>query len=345
MRLQLRCCLKKASQLWLVAVYLVVTIQALSHAGPNHLLILGLGRVGTEIALTADSLFTTITGTVREEHSSLNGVNMIPFQEKHIRQILPVCTHILITLPPPRAQDDELDAVLELIDHFFPAHGWIGMISTTGVYGNHNGATVTEESDCHDSSESARRFLEWEADFQEKCKRNHHQLAIFRCAGIYGPGRSALHTAFKQGPTAVMEGQSSLVTNRIHTADLSRAVVYCMKQSRMSDQHDSVCDEFQIFNLADDLPESRAVVLDHARNMLMHAGLLNTSIPVESVSSSSSEPVVVSNRARRRVTDEKRVSNKRMKDILLSRDSLIYPTYKEGLEQIFQNPSEPWWNK
>lgn len=340
---------RRLSQALLVIANLCNTVQAFSPSGATDLLILGLGRVGKEIAQNAfqQSLFTTIAGTVRnvEEDHSLDGVNIIPFQNKHIQAILPRCSHILITLPPPRVQDDELDAVLESINKYFPRNGWIGLISTTGVYGNHNGSWVTEESTCNAISESARLFLKWEYDFQEKCHRNGHQLAVFRCAGIYGPSRSALHTEFKRGPRArdSETPSSTFVTNRIHTQDLSRAVLSCMIKSHVSCQSERSepignCD---VFNLADDLPESRSVVLGYARDLLTTAGLFNTSI----LSESKFDATVTSNRARRRETDEKRVSNRRMKDILLDGDGLIYPTYKEGLAQIFRQPSEPWWKR
>jgi hypothetical protein len=46
-------------------------------------------------------------------------------------------------------QESELDDVLESMDRYFPRNSWIGLISTAGVYRNHQGAWVTKESACN----------------------------------------------------------------------------------------------------------------------------------------------------------------------------------------------------
>ncbi|GAX21965.1 hypothetical protein FisN_16Hh044 [Fistulifera solaris] len=294
-----------------------------------HLLILGYGRVGRDIAHDASSWFTTISGTVRQPCEPTGNVHLIPFQNQYIQPLLSKCTHILITLPPPREKDDELEAVLQSIAEQFPRNGWIGIISTTGVYGDHQGAWVTETSACLSSSESAVRFLQWEHVWRNQCQHHGHPLAIFRCAGIYGPGRSALHTAYRN---TALEGGG--ITNRIHTHDLSRAVVACMRKSLGESRKMGDC---EIFNLADDLPESRVVVLNYARDLLQTEGLW------DNTTDNTVLPSKTSNRARRRETEEKRVCNRKMKEILLDGTELIFPTYKEGLRHILEQPSEPWW--
>ncbi|GAX26218.1 hypothetical protein FisN_16Lh044 [Fistulifera solaris] len=297
-----------------------------------HLLILGYGRVGRDVAHDAQSIFTTITGTVRQPSEPVGNIHLIPFQDRCIQPLLSNCSHILIALPPPREKDDELEAVLQSIQQQFPRNGWIGIISTTGVYGDHQGSWVTETSVCSPSSESASRFLQWEHEWRKKCQHNGYQLAIFRCAGIYGPGRSALHTVYRN---TASEGGG--ITNRIHTHDLSRAVVECMRKSRIGDE--SSMGDCEIFNLADDLPESRAVVLKYARDLLQSGGLW------DNTTDNMVLPSKTSNRARRRETEEKRVCNRKMKKILLDGTNLIFPTYKEGLRHILEQPSEPWWER
>jgi hypothetical protein len=46
-------------------------------------------------------------------------------------------------------------------------------------------------------------------------------------------------------------------------------------------------------------------------------------------------------RSKRRGTDIKQVSNQRMKRELIT--ELVYPTYREGLNAIFEDRSSPWW--
>jgi nucleoside-diphosphate-sugar epimerase len=58
----------------------------------------------------------------------------------------------------------------------------------------------------------------------------HSNVCRFRCAGLYGPDRSALHTLWRQGPAVVRGDASSSVTNRIHEHDVARAIVSAMKK-------------------------------------------------------------------------------------------------------------------
>jgi len=167
---------------------------------------------------------------------------------------------------------------------------------------------------------------------------------------------------------------SSTKTNRIHSYDIARAIVASMRNadhfdSRTDDDDDD--DEEgdnnnniqmgeRIYNLADNDPAPRSVVLEYATELLHSIGIIppirepskndvTTSSTKEKDLSSLSSPsssttttttTTMKSRDRRRLTDQKWVSNQKMKMELIS--ELIYPTYREGLQAILMDPQTPW---
>jgi len=341
-----------------------------------------LGKVGLEVARQAAALtspsqhFQSVAGTVREtttlttptpttstststststgpqsktasdDDNDDDGMTIIQRIPCHLSDILPRLvdtSHVLVTIPATIGEDDEggLGAVFDAVVQGLKPGCWLGLISTTGVYGNYDGDWVTEESECRPQADTtASQFLEYEAAWCRRATKHGHHLSIFRCAGIYGPTRSALHTVFQKGVLASTPNSDNgndndkatmYLTNRIHEHDLAASVVASMNMLLL-DEKDNPLPACAIYNLADNQPESRSVVLEYACNLLK-----NINVPLETRSSMAKETSV---RSRRRRTDQKRVSNQKMKDLLLPH--LLYPTYKEGLEEILNDPASPW---
>ena len=63
---------------------------------------------------------------------------------------------------------------------------WVGYLSTTAVYGDHQGAWVDEDTPVQPLTPRARQRILAE----EQWRATGLPLHIFRLAGIYGPGRS-----------------------------------------------------------------------------------------------------------------------------------------------------------
>jgi nucleoside-diphosphate-sugar epimerase len=284
----------------------------------KNLLIIGLGRVGSHIARHAKPYFHTVIGTKRQPGSSDTKNQIIPFEKAAIQTALTDATHVLITSPPPPNDDT---AFWEIINLLRSSNCWLGMISTTGVYGNHDGAWVTEESECYcHTSTSAGRLLQLERYLQTTTCNP----AIFRCSGIYGGGKSALHTVYKSGRSASF-AREDVLTNRIHVDDIAAAALACMCSNKTG-----------VFNLADELPESRSAVLNFAADLLQGIGV---DVPEESSNTDNGS----SGRSERRGIDRKLVSNTKMREQILP--TLQYPTYKEGLLSILEGRSSPWWQE
>jgi hypothetical protein len=366
---------------------------------PHRLLIVGLGRVGTQVAEQAldSQQFERIVGTVRRKRSSGSddekgladhsmaeeGVGINPesigvpietcFFEELNSNLVEAATHILFTIPAPdpdartmiehviipalRCPPPSLTDILQLEDRGGPLRRWIGVVSTTSVYGNHDGALVTEESECRcDPDGSAGRLL----DFENHWKRFAQEIGsedtaancrvrIFRSAGIYGDTRSALHTVFRDGASLTEKNDESSsaismvadstslpcdVTNRIHEVDLAASIVSSMLKDVEDDKE---APYFRVYNVADDLPESRRVVMEYAARLLHDKGA-----DLSNAGTKDRKPTNLdtTKRSRRRIQDRKLVSNARLKEELLP--ALSYPTYKEGLGQILLHPKAPW---
>ncbi len=134
---------------------------------------------------------------------------------------------------------------------------WIGYLySRPGVYGDRGGAWVDEETVPAPISARSRWRLAAEDDWRRLADRC--AVDIFRLAGIYGPGRSALDD--------LRVGKARLVVKpghafgRIHRDDIVRAVLAAMNQERPSGA--------RILNLADDEPAESADVVTEAARLL-----------------------------------------------------------------------------
>ncbi len=118
------------------------TARALSH----HLISQGFSVVGTSSA-------HDIQGQPSQT------LKLIDFNSPDVADYIKMATHLLVCVPPT---DTSTDVVLaqygDLIKKQAPSLQWCGYLSSTGVYGDHQGSWVDEESPClpHTSTGIAR---------------------------------------------------------------------------------------------------------------------------------------------------------------------------------------------
>lgn len=263
----------------------------------------------------------TIAGTTRSaekaETMNANGVRShIWTGERFDPTWLDDATAILIsaapgetTCPAYRAAEE---AIAERRDHI----SWIGYLSTNGVYGDHGGAWVDEDSNLYPTTDRARRRIRAEADWASFGAEWSLPVTIFRLPGIYGPGRSAIDTV-RAGKTRRIykEGQ---VFSRMHVDDIAAAIAASLEGPQTHD----------LYNLADDEPAPPQDVIEYACKLL----------GVEPPPLVPIDDADLSEMAKSFYADNKRVSSKRMKEALGI--TLAYPTYREGLEAIFKQSAE-----
>lgn len=129
---------------------------------------------------------------------------------------------VIYLVPPPAAgtTDPRLERFLEKL----PAlPGRIVYVSTTGVYGDAGGATVTEDTPPAPATDRARRRLAAETALRAWCEPRKVEWVILRVPGIYGPGRLPLER-LQRGEPALAESEAG-PGNRIHVEDLADACV------------------------------------------------------------------------------------------------------------------------
>ena len=219
---------------------------------------------------------------------------------------------VLISTPPDNACPAFAAAADALAAHA-GAISWIGYLSSNGVYGDHGGAWVDEDSELRPSTERGRARVAAEAQWAAHGVEWALPVVIFRLPGIYGPGRSALDAVRAgRGRRICKEGQ---VFNRMHVDDIAAALAASIAKPEAGD----------LFNLADDLPAPPQDVIEYSCKLL---GVPPSPlVPFDKAD--------LSDLGRSFYAENKRIRNDRMKEALGARP--LYPTYREGLEAILND--------
>jgi nucleoside-diphosphate-sugar epimerase len=219
-------------------------------------------------------------------------------------------THVLLSAPPGERGDPFLAALSGA-----EAGGlrWIGYLSTTGVYGDHGGAWVTEESALRAVSPRGRRRVEAERAWAAWGAERGVTVQIFRLAGIYGPGRSQFD-ALREG-TARRIVKPGQIFSRIHVDDIAGVLERGIANPSV---HGA-------FNVCDDEPAAPAEVMEYAARLI--------GLPPPPLEDFETARATMSEMALSFYADNKRVSNAKMKAVLGVR--LNYPSFKEGLSAIW----------
>ncbi len=259
-----------------------------------HLLIFGLGYTAKRIAaaMRARGWQVEATGTAGD----------VDFNDGHaVRAALRRANHVLSSVPPDR--DSGFDPVLSNYGRDFGT-AWYGYLSSTGVYGDQQGAWVDESSPTGTGRRNARSDAD--ALWVELGAR------VFRLPGIYGPGRSALDRV-REGKARRIDlpGQ---VFSRVHVDDIASGVVAAMTTDAPAGA----------YNLGDDLPASGNDVTEHACRLL---GIEPP--PLETL-----EQANLSEMARGFYAENRRVANGKAKRVLGWQPR--YPTYVEGLSALLR---------
>ncbi|MEI6640537.1 MAG: SDR family NAD(P)-dependent oxidoreductase [Novosphingobium sp.] len=258
------------------------------------LFIFGMGYTSQVIAARLRGAGWEVSGTGRE------GTHRFEDRDA-VLAALSGASHVLSSVPPARdGGDPVLDAFGEALASA-PA-GWIGYLSSTGVYGDTGGAWVDESAQVGTGRRSARTAadLAW----QELGAR----VRVFRLPGIYGPGRSALDRVRDGAARRIaLEGQ---VFSRVHVADIASGVIAGMEGPG------------GVYNLADDEPSSQNAVIEEAARLLGVAPP-----PLQTLEEAALSPMALAFYA-----ENRRVANGKAKRLLGWRPA--YPTYREGLRAL-----------
>jgi nucleoside-diphosphate-sugar epimerase len=222
-----------------------------------HLLIFGLGYAGRAIAAEALRAGFRVTGTSRDPASATAPAGMEVVAFAAAAAAVGSATHLLATAAPGKAGDPALAAHGAAI-RAVPALRWAGYISTTGVYGDRGGDWVTEATPPAPAQDRSRRRIAAEQAWTTAVEGRGVALDLFRTAGIYGPGRSALDEVRAGRARRVIKPGHTF--SRIHVEDIARALVAAMQAPAGAAP--------RVLHLADNEPAEGAAVTAEAARLL-----------------------------------------------------------------------------
>ena len=217
--------------------------------------------------------------------------------------------NVLVSAGP---DDPVLNAVEDAVTRAAPDLRWVGYLSTTGVYGDHDGDWVDEDTPLTPSTKRGRARVTAEARWQAIPDLPLH---IFRLAGIYGPGRGPF--AKVRAGTARRIIKQGQVFSRIHVEDIAQALELSLQRP----------DPGAVYNLCDDDPAPPQDVIAHAAELL---GLpVPPAIPFDQAD--------MTPMARSFYAESKKVRNDRIKQALGWAPQ--FPTYRAGLTALLARDS------
>lgn len=227
------------------------------------------------------------------------GADMIP--------ALNAATHLLISAAPGDAGDPVLAELRDEIAMRADQFAWVGYLSTTGVYGDHQGDWVDENTPLTPATKRGIARVEAEAAWSAIPGLPLH---IFRLAGIYGPGRGPFSKVRKGTARRIIkQGQ---VFSRTHVADIARVLAASINKPNPG----------AAYNVCDNDPAPPEDVIAYA------AELLGLPIP-EAVDFETAEMTPM---ARSFYAESKKVRNDRIRNEL--EVELLYPDYRSGLKAL-----------
>ena len=228
--------------------------------------------------------------------------------DKRLIKELIQADYILVSIPPQKKRDVVLKNFGLLLKK--SKFKKLTYLSATSVYGNHNGKWVNESSQLKGRTKFGlgRKFVEklW-IKFRDS---NNLDINILRVSGIYSKENNVLKKIYRSN----IYVKERKYFSRIRIEDLAQIVKKMFYSKRNS----------LILNASDDRPATNIEVANFAAKLLKIKNL---------------KPISISEFKNKMIKefykDSKKVSNKNMKKKLLVK--LKYPTYREGLRNIFNN--------
>ena len=205
------------------------------------------------------------------------------------------------------AREVYVDGLRTAIDHFCaresPPERFV-YTSSTGVYGDHDGDWVDEETPIDPTTEKTEVLAEAERLAIERPGEDTDGT-VARFAGLYGPDRYRL-SRYVEGP--VTEGY----LNMVHRADAAGSVRHLLESDSARGQ---------VVNVVDDEPVSKWAFADWLAEQCGEPS------PPKRTKAERLESDDLSAAAKRRIETSKRVSNDRLRALGYEFE---YPTFREG---------------
>lgn len=280
-------------------------------------MIFGCGYSGKAIAEAFAAKGFAVAGTVRTtegaEKLSAHAIKPFIFDGSEFSEtLLKECkgvTHLIQSIPPGKDHDPLLRLVKGRLGSLFPKLRWIGYLSTVGVYGDHGGGWVTEDTPGSPILGRSIERVDTEEAWAAEGRAAGVTVAALRLSGIYGPGRNAFVNLDRGSARRIIK--TGQVFNRIRVEDIGSATLFLAE--RMAGG---------IYNVTDDEPcAPQDVIVEAARLM-----------GVEPPPEMDFDTAEMTPMARSFYGANKRVSNKKMRALGFE---FAYPNYRLSLAQMW----------
>jgi nucleoside-diphosphate-sugar epimerase len=285
------------------------------------LLIVGCGDVGLRVLpLLAPRWRVLALSSTPERFPALRAAGARPLfgnldRPETLGRLAGLADAVLHLAPPPAtgAVDSRTEALLQALARGGRLRRLV-YASTSGVYGDCEGAWIDESRAVNPVTERARRRVDAEARVRGFGRRSGVCVSILRIPGIYAPDRAGGDPRERVARgLPVLVPRADVYTNHIHADDLARACVAALVRGAPQRVYHA-CDD-NVLKMGDwfdrvaaiaGLPAPPRLTPEDARSLL--------------------SPMQLSFMA-----ESRRLSNRRLKREL--RLKLRYPTLREGLPQ------------
>jgi nucleoside-diphosphate-sugar epimerase len=196
-------------------------------------LVAGCGDVGSRVAARLSARGERVYGLRRTDAALPPGVVALraDLTDRSTLARLPDDIDRVVFLPAPGSADQAayrglfLDGVANLLATL-PRVGELVrfvFVSSSAVYGEHDGAWVDEDTPSTPLAFNGEILLEAERRLAERTI----PLVVARCSGLYGPGRTRVIDRVVDGTARVAAGAPAY-SNRVHVDDAAAALVHLL---------------------------------------------------------------------------------------------------------------------
>lgn len=186
----------------------------------------------------------------------------------------------------------------------------IALISTTGVYGDHNGEWVDETSALNPSTDRAKRRFDSEHVWSDFATLRDVSLVVLRVPGIYSNSRLPRERIAKRTP--VLKLSDCGFSNRVHADDLAAICVCAL----------ALCRSINVFNASDGSPGS---ITEYLQAVAAYLG--EPPLPELDLTSARN---TLSAEMLSYLSESRKISNTKLRSQL--RYIFKYPDFREGIK-------------
>ena len=285
------------------------------------IVIAGCGYTGTRIAAkfaTGKRRVVAITASSRVPIQNIDSLQ-VDFDTLQPPVVLTGDEASVIYLVPPPSDGTEDTRIRNFLNNILgDVPKKFVLISTTGVYGDFQGAWVDENSPVNPRTDRAKRRLDSELFAADWARKNAVSLVTLRVGAIYGPDRVPLDR-LRQGIT-LPPASSSGFLNRIHVDDLTAICIAAANSNAEG-----------IFNVSDGQPLKMVEYMNLVAEIFGLPKVIESS-QLADLKSHSSALV-------RYLSESRKIDNNRMlRELSIE---LRFPSARQGLEATFREMADP----